>query len=82
MSTPDFDLNMLRSQVREWLRENVPEDLQFPQRDADLTKDQRDWVIGLRQKMGVKGWLAPGWPVYFGAANLPPAAAAIVSPVP
>jgi alkylation response protein AidB-like acyl-CoA dehydrogenase len=78
MSTPDLDLNMLRSQVRTWLNENVPEDLPLPERDTELTKEQRNWVIELRRKMGVKGWLAPSWPVYFGGADLAPAAAAIV----
>ncbi len=60
MSDNDF-----RTMVREWLRENYPDELRFlPHR---MHWDEcGDWYMTLAKK----GWLAPGWPVEHGGMGL------------
>ena len=59
----------LRGEVRAWLRENVPQDLDLPGPDEDLTPELEAWTLEFRRKLGEKGWLAPQWPKYFGGGG-------------
>ena len=66
------NVNALRAEIRAWLRENVPPDLDLPGSDEDITPELEAWTLEFRRKLGQKGWLAPSWPKYFAAAVSPP----------
>ena len=68
-------LNALRAEVRAWLGENVPPDLDLPGPDEDISPDLEAWAMEFRRKLGEKGWLAPAWPKYFGGGGFPQKAA-------
>ena len=63
------NLNALRAEVRAWLGENVPPDLDLPGSDEDITPELEAWTLEFRRKLGQKGWLAPSWPKYFGGGG-------------
>ena len=63
------NLNALRAEVRAWLGENVPPDLDLPGADENITPELEAWTLEFRRKLGQKGWLAPSWPKYFGGGG-------------
>ena len=63
------NLNALRAEVRAWLGENVPPDLDLPGPDEDISPELEAWAMEFRRKLGEKGWLAPAWPKYFGGGD-------------
>ena len=63
------NLNALRAEVRAWLGENVPQDMDLPGADENITPELEAWTLEFRRKLGQKGWLAPSWPKYFGGGG-------------
>ena len=63
------DLETLRAQVRSWLDENVPADLNLPRRGGEMPIELVEWTLEFRRKLGAQGWLAPAWPTYFGGGG-------------
>ena len=67
------DLETFRSESREWLEANCPDEmrnLSFHWEDAHkiYSTDAADvW----RQRMAEKGWIAPMWPAEYGGAAYP-----------
>ena len=64
------DLNQLddeafRHLVRDWVRENYPEDLRNPPKRLHW-RDNKPWYL----KLAEKGWLCPGWPAAHGGMGL------------
>ncbi|MGQ0502005.1 MAG: acyl-CoA dehydrogenase family protein [Panacagrimonas sp.] len=57
-----------RQQVRDFLRQNYPEELRFPKSWMRLTEASH-WFTTLYKK----GWRAPRWPVKYGGMGLGPA---------
>jgi alkylation response protein AidB-like acyl-CoA dehydrogenase len=72
------DLGALRAEVRVWLQENVPANLEVPRGGRDLSPELMQWTLEFRRKLGHKGWLAPTWPTYFGGSGLSSAAGAVI----
>ena len=72
------NLNALRAEIRAWLRENVPQDLDLPGSDEDITPELEAWTLEFRRKLGQKGWLAPSWPKYFGGGGFSAQAGAAI----
>ena len=72
------NLNALRAEIRAWLRENVPPDLDLPGSDEDITPELEAWTLEFRRKLGQKGWLAPSWPKYFGGGGFSAQAGAAI----
>jgi len=71
------NLNAFRTEVRDWLAENCPEEMRTPMRsekdacwggrDFNFQSDaQRLWL----ERMGEKGWTAPAWPKEYGGGGL------------
>ena len=66
------DLETFRSETREWLEANCPDEmrnLSFHWEDAHkiYSTDAADvW----RQRMAEKGWIAPMWPAEYGGGGL------------
>jgi alkylation response protein AidB-like acyl-CoA dehydrogenase len=59
-------LESFRSEVRDWLTENCPEEVRVGSRDR-LSRNRFDaWVRAL----GSRGWAAPGWPTEYGGGGL------------
>ena len=63
------NLNALRAEIRAWLGENVPPDMDLPGADENITPELEAWTLEFRRKLGQKGWLAPSWPKYFGGGG-------------
>ncbi len=66
-----------RAQVRQWLASNCPQSMQKPLVDFDdrcwggrhcvyASDDQRVWL----ERMAVRGWTAPEWPLEYGGGGL------------
>ena len=66
--TPEQE--QFRREVREWLEENVPQDIFHPADPADLTWEQYQLRRDLGRKLGAKGWLWPTAPAEFGGGGL------------
>lgn len=71
------DQNTFRTGVRDWLRENCPEEMRSPlssEKDACWggrnftfqSEAQRLWL----ERMGERGWTAPAWPKEYGGGGL------------
>jgi alkylation response protein AidB-like acyl-CoA dehydrogenase len=59
-------LESFRTEVRDWLEENCPEDVRVGSRDRLGRSRYDEWVRAL----GGKGWAAPGWPTEYGGGGL------------
>ena len=59
-----------RQEVRDWLKDNVPDGIFHPPDSADLTNDQYQLRRDLGRRLGAKGWLWPTAPKEYGGAGL------------
>ena len=59
-----------RQEVRDWLKENLPEDWQQDRFTRD--RDSETWNIhsAFAKKLAEKKWVAPAWPVEYGGRGL------------
>lgn len=66
------ELGRLRQEVRTWLGENVPPDLEIPKKATDMSDDLVRWTLDFYKKLGAQRWLGPDWPTYFGGGGYSP----------
>ncbi len=72
----DFSLEYTKEQeefakeVRKWLDENIPKDLETPADAQKVSYDQWHKRRELARKLGEKGWLYPGYPKEYGGGAL------------
>ncbi len=59
-----------RREVRSWLKDNVPTDLEEPADPADLSYEQYQKRRKLGRELGVKGWLWPTADTQYGGGGL------------
>ena len=59
-----------RQEVQEWLKENVPSNLEHPPDPIDLTYDQYLMRRELGRRLGAKGWLWPTAPTQYSGGGL------------
>ncbi len=62
--------NAFRAEVRTWLADNVPDDLEHPIDSADLTWEGYQKTRQLGRRLGRKGWLYPTYPKAYGGGEL------------
>lgn len=70
------DLAAFREDTRAWLEENCPASMRTPMSDDEIVwggrnaefknPDSKVWL----ERMGEKGWTAPGWPTEYGGGGL------------
>ncbi len=58
-----------RSEVRTFLRSELPEDWDFD--PFELTEDKWDFAREFTKKLAGKGWVAPAWPLEYGGQGMP-----------
>ncbi len=58
-----------RTEVREFLRSELPEDWDFD--PFELTEDKWDFARDFTKKLAGKGWVAPAWPQEYGGQGMP-----------
>jgi len=58
-----------RTEVREFLRSELPEDWDFD--PFELTEDKWDFARQFTTKLAGKGWVAPAWPQEYGGQGMP-----------
>ena len=58
-----------RSEVRTFLRSELPEDWDFD--PFELTEDKWDFARDFTKKLAGKGWVAPAWPKEYGGQGMP-----------
>ncbi len=75
-TTPEME--EFRQEVRRWLNDNVPADLDTPVDQLTLRYDQFKRNKELRGKIGEKGWYAPQWPKEYGGGGLKPELAVVL----
>lgn len=66
-----------RQEVREWISQNLPDDVKLPEVRRDDTVDV-DKIKAFRSKLADKGWAAPTWPVEWGGGGLSPDLASVI----
>lgn len=72
----DFDFHFnkedegFRLEVRKWLEENVPADMEWPEDPEDVPPELVDIRDNLTSKLGAKGWYAPDWPKEYGGGGM------------
>ncbi len=59
-----------REDVRAWMRENVPDDLERPADSADITYEGYQSYRKLGRRLGERGWLWPTAPTEYGGGSL------------
>ena len=59
-----------RKEVREWLAENIPDDMKSPVDRLDLSEEQYRFWREMHQKLAEKGWLFPTYPREYGGGGL------------
>ena len=59
-----------RKEVRTWLEQNIPENMQEPVDRLDLTDEQYRFWREMHQKLAEKGWLYPTYPKEYGGGGL------------
>ena len=59
-----------RGEVRAWLEENVPDELERPADSKDITYEGYQAYRALGRRLGEKGWLWPTAPVEYGGGGL------------
>jgi len=81
----DFDLHFteedeeFRKEVRAWLEENIPANLDWPVDPYDTTPEQTKIKEGIRRGIGAKGWFAPDVPKEYGGGGMPDERVAILA---
>jgi alkylation response protein AidB-like acyl-CoA dehydrogenase len=60
----------LRAEVRAFLEENVPANIEYPIDPADLSYEQYQIRRELGRKLGAKGWLYPTMPKEYGGGGM------------
>ncbi len=58
----------LRQQIREFLKEELPEDRQVGE-EAD-TDEEWQFIRRFQKKLAARGWLVPHWPKQYGGADM------------
>jgi alkylation response protein AidB-like acyl-CoA dehydrogenase len=58
----------LRQQIREFLKEELPEDRQVGE-EAD-TDEEWEFIRQFQKKLAARGWLVPHWPKQYGGADM------------
>ncbi|TMF10910.1 MAG: hypothetical protein E6I38_04845 [Chloroflexi bacterium] len=58
-----------RTEVRQFLRSELPEDWDFD--PFELTEDKWDFARDFTKKLAGKGWVAPAWPHEYGGQGMP-----------
>jgi len=72
----DFSLEYTKEQeefakeVREWVEENVPNDLASPWDIRKMSRDEWQKRLEVSRKLGEKGWLYPQYPREYGGGGL------------
>ena len=72
----DFDVHFtkedeeFRKEVRAWLKENIPDDLEWPVEPYDVTSEMIEVRDALCRKLGAKGWFAPDFPKELGGGGM------------
>lgn len=72
----DFDLHFteederFRTEVRKWLEENAPADMEWPPDPYDSKPEMVQKRTDMTRKLGAKGWYAPDWPKEYGGGGL------------
>ena len=72
----DFDFHFSRKdeefrlEVRKWLEENVPADLEWPEDPEDVPPEMVDIRDNITRELGAKGWYAPDWPKEYGGGGM------------
>ena len=59
-----------RQEVRAWMRDNVPDDLERPADSANITYEGYQAYREVGRRLGEKGWLWPTAPVEYGGGGL------------
>ena len=59
-----------RKEVRDWLKTNVPAELEFPPETEELDAQTYAFAKKLRSKIAARGWLHPTWPKELGGGGL------------
>lgn len=59
-----------RQEVRDWLANNIPEEMQEPVDRLDLTQEQYNFWREMHQTLAAKGWLYPTYPTEYGGGGL------------
>ena len=62
--------NSFRSEVREFLRTNLPEDIQ--EKNADPGRLPKEAQVRWQKILYAKGWIAPSWPKKYGGTGWSP----------
>lgn len=60
-----------REEVRAWLKENVPDGMEYPVDPGDLSQEQFQLRRELGRRLGAQGWLYPNMPKQYGGGELP-----------
>ncbi len=72
----DFELHYtgeqeeFRSEVQEWLKANLPDDMEPLVDPSHPNPEQYKWAREFRSKLGEKGWRAPTWPQEYGGGGM------------
>ena len=61
---------VFRTEVRDWLKENVAGDVENPLDNAHTDRETFLWIKDFRKQLGTKGWLYPTWPTEYGGGGL------------
>src|SRR3990170_634643 len=81
----DFELHYtgeqeeFRKGVQEWLKANLPRDMEPLVDPHHPTPEQYKWAREFRSKLGEKGWWAPTWPKEYGGGGLTLAHAVVLA---
>ena len=59
-----------RAEVREWLKENIPDEMRNPVDGRTFTKEQYVFWRQMHQRLAAKGWLFPTFPKEYGGGGL------------
>ena len=59
-----------RQEVRQWLDENIPQDVTWPNDAKHMPAETWRWVKDFRNQLGVKGWLHATYPKEYGGGGL------------
>jgi len=59
-----------RQEVRDWLRENLPEDWSGDRFTRDRDAETWNVYLSFAKKLAAKRWVAPHWPVEYGGLGL------------
>lgn len=72
------DEEVFRTEVRAWIKENLPDEIKLPEAKRDDTVDLAK-IKEFRKRLADKGWAAPTWPKEWGGGELTPAQSDIIN---